>query len=151
MSMKWVLSHATDGLHHWLLQQGENTRSLIINLQRLSLRLVGITKRLFFLQVQGLLNKKILLRSEYGVVIGEAPFTSKPSPGQLTMNGQKLFHRIEDQKLVLLNSEKAVVGTSDLTQNAINDKLEFYSLLFGFAWFITADIAEKDGLLPATA
>ncbi len=150
--MKWVLSHATDGFHHWLLQQEENTRSLIFNIQRLSLRLIGITKRLFFLQVQGLLNKKILLRSEYGVVIGEAPFTSNPSPGQLTINGQKLFHRIEDQKLILLNSEKAVVGSSDLTQNAINNKLEFYSLLFGFAWFLTADTAsDKDSVLSATA
>lgn len=149
--MKWVLSHATDGLHHWLLQQEENTRSLIINLQRLSLRLIGITKRLFFLQVQGLLNKKILLRSEYGVVIGEAPFANKPSPGQLTINGQKMYHRIEDEKLVLLNSEKAVVGSSDLTPNSLTDKFEFYSLLFGFAWFLTADVAEKDGLLPATA
>ncbi|RYZ57344.1 MAG: hypothetical protein EOO14_11090 [Chitinophagaceae bacterium] len=149
--MKWVLSHATDGLHHWLLQQEENTRSLIFNLQRLSLRLMGLTKRIFFLQVQGLLNKKILLRSEYGVVIGEAPFVSKPSPGQFTINGQKMYHRIEDEKLVLLNSQKAVVGRSDLTTNSLTDKFEFYSLLFGFAWFLTADIAEKDRVLPATA
>lgn len=150
--MKWVLSHATDGLHHWLLQQEENTRLLIINLQRLSLRLIGITKRLFFLQVQGLLHKKIQLCSEYGVVIGEAPFASKPSPGQLTINGQKLFHRIEDEKLVLLNSEKAVVGTSALTQKAMDNRFEFYSLLFGFAWFLTADTAaDHDHRLTATA
>lgn len=150
--MKWVLSHATDGLHHWLFQQEECSRSLVLNLQRLSLRLLGFTKRLFFLQVQGFIQKKILLRSEYGVVIGETAFSEKPSPGQLMMNGQKLFHHIEDEKLVLRNSENVIVGTSQMTQRAAMNRFEFYSLLFGFAWFLTADSAtESTSVLPVTA
>lgn len=150
--MKWVLSHTKDGLQHWLLQQGENSRSLVLNLQRLSLRLLGLTKRLFFLQVKGFIHKKILLRSEYGVLIGEAPFTDKTSPGQLTINGQKLFYRVEDENLLLLNSQHSVVGSSRLTPNAVHNRFEFYSLLFGFAWFLTADVAaDKDRLVPVTA
>jgi hypothetical protein len=149
--MKWVLSHATDGLHHWLLQQEEASRSLILNLQRLSLRLIGFSKRLFFLQVQGFLQKKILLRSEYGVIIAETAFTDKPSSGQLTINGQKFFHRVEEEKLVLLNSENMVVGTSHMMPGAFTNRYEFYSLLFGFAWFLTSDPAADARREKATA
>jgi hypothetical protein len=120
-------------------------------LQRLSLRLIGFSKRLFFLQVQGFLQKKILLRSEYGVIIGETAFTDKPSSGQLTINGQKFFHRVEEEKLVLLNSENMVVGTSQIMPKAFTNRYEFYSLLFGFAWFLTADRAANENPITATA
>lgn len=150
--MKWVLSQATDEFHHWLLQKQEGTRSLIVNLHRLSLRLIGVSKRLFFLQVHGFLQKKILLRSEYGVVLGETAFSSKPSPGQLTFNGQKFFHRIEEGQLVLLDNEKKPLGKSELAGGEQMNKFEFYSLLFGLAWFLTADgVAEKERPLSITA
>lgn len=143
MCMKWVLSHATDEIHHWLLQQEEGSRSLTFHLQRSSLRLNGFSKRLFFLQVQGLLQKKVLLSSEYGVALGEAVFAEKPSPGQLVFNGQRFFFQTEEGKLLLLDSEKNLLGECRIEQKALH-KHEFYALLFGFAWFVTADtVAEK--------
>jgi hypothetical protein len=141
--MKWVLSHATDELHHWLLQQDEGSRSLLLHLKRSSLRLNGFSKRLFFLQVQGLLQKKVLLRSEYGVELGEAVFAEKLLPSSMILNGQKLFYQTKEGKLVLLDSEKNKLGECAMEQEGLN-KLEFYALLFGFAWFVTADVvAEK--------
>jgi hypothetical protein len=149
--MKWVLSHATDELHHWLLQQEENSRSLTLHLQRLSLRLNGFSKRLFFLQVQGFLQKKILLCSEYGVEIGEASFGGSPFSGQLTINGEKFFYEKEQEKLMLFDSEKTPVGDCEIADGTNLGKQEFYSLLFGFAWFVTADaLVEKTyGVLQA--
>ena len=150
--MKWVLSHATNELHHWLLQQEEGSRSLILNQQRHSLRLNGLSKRLFFLQVQGFLNKKVLLRSEYGVVLGETPLTEKLVAAQLLFNGQRFFYAVEDKRLVLLDSEKNIVGKCEITEEVAADKYEFYALLFGFAWFLTADaVADKQRVLPVTA
>ncbi len=150
--MKWVLSHTTDEIHHWLLQQQGGSRSLIANLHRLSLRLVGMSKRLFFLQVQGFLHKKILLRSEYGVVIGETSFADKPSPGQLLFNGQRYSYRVEEGSLVLLDNDKNIAGKCEIAAEAQQNKFEFYSLLFGFAWFLMADTAaEKSPVLSITA
>jgi hypothetical protein len=139
MCMKWVLSHATDELHHWLLQQEEGSRSLTLHLQRFSLRLNGFSKRLFFLQVQGLLQKKILLRSEYCVELGEVVFTEKASQASIVLNGQKLFYQTEEGKLFLLDSDKNILGECEIAQEAILNRIEFFALLFGFAWFVTAD------------
>jgi hypothetical protein len=150
--MKWVLSHATDELHHWLLQQEEGSRSLTINLQRLSLRLSGFSKRLFFIQVEGLLQKKILLRSEYGITIGETVFAEKALPGQLLFNGQKFSYRFESNRLALFDGEKNLVGECEIHQSTTFDKYEFYSVLFGFAWFLTADaVADTNRRMPVTA
>jgi hypothetical protein len=150
--MKWVLSHTTDEFHHWLLQHEEGSRSLTLNRQRLSLRLNGSSKRLFFLQVQGFLNKKVLLCSEYGVVLGETPFNEKPAAAQLLFNGQRFSYAVEEGKLVLFDSERNIVGESDITEEATADKYELYALVFGLAWFLTADVvAEKQRVLPVTA
>jgi hypothetical protein len=125
---------------------------MIINLQRLSLRLTGLSKRLFFLQVQGFLQKKILLRSEYGIVIGETVFADKSSQAPVLFNGQKFFYQVEDGKLTLLDSEKNFVCESELAQPAALNRFEFYSLLFGLAWFSTTDaVADKKRVLPVTA
>jgi hypothetical protein len=142
--MKWVLSHATDDLHHWLLQQEENSRSLTLHLQRLSLRLNGFSKRLFFLQVQGILQKKITLCSEYGVVMAETIFADNPFSAQIFINGEKYYYELEMGKLMLLDSEKNPIGDCEIANGTNLGKYEFYSLLFGFAWFTVADaMAEK--------
>jgi hypothetical protein len=150
--MKWVLSHATDGFHHWQLQQENQAKLLIFHLSRLSLRLTGIIKRLFFLQEQGFLQKKVLLRSEYGIVLGEATPTDKSSPGQLLLNGQKFFYRTESTQLILLDNDKQLVGACELPAEAPANRLERFGLLFSFAWFLTADAAaDKDRALSVTA
>lgn len=144
--MKWVLSHASDDIHHWQLQHEDESKSLVVNLQRLSLRLSGISKRLFFLNLQGFLHKKILLRTEYGVVMGETAFADKIAPGQLVLNGQKFYYRYKEGCLYLMDSEKQVIATCDLSVEATT-KLEVYSLLFGFVWFSTADADQKERTL----
>jgi hypothetical protein len=150
--MKWVLSHATDEIHHWQLQHTEGSRSMIVNLQRSSIRLNGFSKRLFFLQAQGFLQKKILLRSEYGVVLGETIFSEKPMQAPLFFNGQKYFYQADDHQLLLFDSEKNLVNRTEFAALPSLDRLEFYSLLFGFAWFLTADaMAEKNRSIQVTA
>lgn len=144
--MKWILSHATDSIHEWLLQQEDKTKSLIFHLQRFSLRLLGSTKRLFFLDVQeGFLSKKITLRNEYGVELGETTFADNPVEGQLQLNGNKYLYRAENNELKLFDSDKNLLATSETALPARMEKSEFYSLLFGFAWLTTADaVAEKE-------
>lgn len=139
--MKWVLSHASDDIHHWQLQKEDSFKLLTLNLQRLSLRLAGSSKRLFFLDVQGFLQKKILLRTEYGITIGETAFADKSS-GQLLLNGRKFFYRQDKKQLLLFDSEKQLINKCELPENPPS-KIEVYGLLFGLAWFSTADVAEE--------
>ena len=142
--MKWILSHASDDIHHWQLQTTNSSKSLIVNLQRLSLRLSGLSKRLFFLDVQGFLNKKIILRTEYGVALGETAFNDKPSLGLVTINDRKFSYGVNENKLQLFDNEKQVISTCELSNETKTSKLEFFSLLFGLLWFSTADaVAEK--------
>lgn len=148
--MKWVLSHASDDIRHWQLQKDSESQLLTINLQGLSLRLAGNARRLFFLEVQGLLQKKLLLRTEYGIAIGEIALTDKPS-GQLTLNDHKFFYRQEKNQLQILDGEKQLISACTLPDNFQN-KIEAHALLFGFAWFVTADaLVEKEVALSATA
>ena len=114
---------------------------MIFHQQRRSLRLNGFSKRLFFLEEQGFLQKKLVLRSEYGVEMGEVPFGGNAFFGQLTINGEKFFYQMEHEKLLLLDSEKNPLSDCEIVGEASLGKEEFYSLLFGFAWFVTADAA----------
>lgn len=150
--MQWVLSHATDSLHYWLLQEQSHTRSIIFNHHRQSLRLAGRSKRLFFLEVQGLLHKKIVLRSEYGVTIAETAFAEKPQAGQLLCNGQKFFYSADNNSMHVFDSNKQLIGSSSTDPDAELERQEFYSLLFGFTWFLTTEsIVENTAVLTGTA
>lgn len=137
--MKWIFSHATDDIHHWQLQKEEGAASLRFNLQRLSLRLSGTSKRLFFLRVKGLLQKKVQLLSEYGAAIGETSFTTTPSTGQIAFNGQTFFYRNSEAQLRLFTVDNLLLATCALPAETAIGKFAFYSLLFGLAWFLTAD------------
>jgi hypothetical protein len=149
--MKWIFSHATDNIHHWQLQKEEGRGSLSFNLQHLSLRLSGTSKRVFFLRLQGLLQKKALLHSEYGAAIGETTFAESPSAGQMIFNEQKIFYHVNDAQLRLFADDKQLLATCELPTETTIGKLEFYALLFGLAWFLTADAqAEKERLLAVT-
>lgn len=150
--MKWVLSHATDEIHHWQLQQDGGPKFLSFNLTRLSLRLSGITKRLFFLEEQGFLQKKIFLRNEYGIALGETVFSEQPSSGQFILNEKKFFYYTTDTQVQIFDHEKVLFAQSDIALFVHLEPVEFYGLLFAFAWFATADAKEeKEGTLSITA
>lgn len=150
--MKWILSHTEDGIHQWQLQQEDKSKRLIVHPQRLSLRLIGTSKRLFFLDVQGFLHKKIFLRNEYGVEMGETAFTENPDSGDLLLNGQNYSYTADDRQLALFDSENNLLATSEIAREPALETLELYSLLFGLAWFITADgLTEKDREISTTA
>lgn len=90
------------------------------------------------------MQKKLVLRSEYGVEIGEVAFGGNAFFGQLTINGEKFFYEMNHEKLLLLDSEKKPLSECEIVGEASLGKEEFYSLLFGFAWFVTADaVVEK--------
>lgn len=150
--MKWIFSHATDDIHHWQLQKERGSGTLSFNPQHLSLRLTGNSKRVFFLRLQGLLQKKVQLHSEYGAQIGETAFADNPAAGQLLVNEQRFFYHRSNAQLFLLDSEKQLFATCELPREAAVETFVFYSLLFGLVWFLTADLqAEKELLQTATA
>lgn len=143
--MKWTLCHASNGIHHWQLQKDDGLASLSFNRQWLSLRLAGISKRLLFLRIKGFLQKKVFLHTEYGFATGDTAFVEKPSAGQLTLCGQPLVYQTNGDELSFFDEGKNKIAGCTLPQRENLENLEFYSLLFGFAWFLTADgVAEKE-------
>lgn len=141
--MKWILSHASDEIHHWQLESEKGAQSLSFNHQWLSLRLSGTSKRLLFLRVQGLLQKRVLLQTEYGIALGETALADKLSAGPITLNEQKLFYEVKNDQISLFDSEKQLLASCSLPADVSPEKLELYSLLFGFAWFVVPEVAAE--------
>lgn len=92
------------------------------------------------MDVQGFLHKKVLLRSEYGVEIGETAFAEQPTAASLLLDGKKFFYQAESGRLELFDSEKNLLASCGLDVPDGMEKLEFYSLLFGFVWLQTAGV-----------
>ena len=85
--MKWVLSHQSAEHHRWILQTDNGIVPLTYNFSYRSIRVKSKTARLFFLEeADGLFQKKVLLRSEYGVIMGEAQATHTAKGGTLLLN-----------------------------------------------------------------
>ena len=141
--MKWILSLASDDIHHWQLEHEQGVECLRFNRQWHSLRLTGTSKRLLFLRVQGLLQKKVLLQTEYGISLGETALADKLSAGQLTLNDQRFFYEVTTDQLFLFNTEKQLLASCGLPADLAFEKLELYGLLFGFAWFVVPALSAK--------
>lgn len=149
--MQWILSLASDDIHHWQLDNENGSECLSFNRQWLSLRLTGTSKRLLFLRVQGLLQKKVLLQTEYGISLGETALADKLSAGQLILNSQRFFYEVRDDQLFLFDTGKQLLASCGLHADHPFEKLELYGLLFGFAWFVTpAVLAERKKALTQT-
>lgn len=150
--MKWVLSHQAGGHHRWVLHTDDGPVQFTYNFQYRSVRTKAKTARLFFLEeADGFFQKKVLLRSEYGVVLGEAQATHTTKDGILLFNNEKFFYRWNDGKLLLLNRHKTVVFQTqiELRQDAV--RLERMAFVFCNAWLLSAEAGVKNTRPALTA
>ncbi len=143
--MKWVLSHQSSGQHRWMLQNADAPAEFIYSLQYHSIRIKAKTVRLFFLEEAGsFFQKKILLRSEYGVVMGETQATHTTKGGTLLLNEEKFFYRWNDGGLRLLDRHKKAVSEMHIELRQDADKMEQMAFVFCNAWLLLTDARVKN-------
>jgi len=140
--MKWVLSQQSLDHHRWLLQNAPHQAQFTYNLHHQSIRIKSKNNRLFFLEVAGLFQKKIFLRSEYGVVVGEAQWNTAKEPFCL-LNGQKIYFLQEDHALQFFDKEYQHLSTFQIEHSLQLDRMEKFALMFSAVWILTADLNNR--------
>ena len=137
--MKWILTHQATEHHRWLLTEVQSPALLTYNPKNHSIRIKAKGARLFFLEPVGFLQKKILLRSEYGVVLGEAQWAEKS--GQLLLDNQKFFYRWNDHDLFLYDKSKTLLLQTKVDYDAVG--LEKFAFVFSMAWLYDSVVATE--------
>lgn len=128
--MKWVLNSTCNQSHHWSLQEHDRKAELRYNSEAHSIRLNTGDRRLFFMERTGLLQQRILLRTEYSVVVGESHFRNRQS-GTLILDGEKFSFTTENGRVQLFNRSHQLVAETTIDAPELLDPYEFSALLFG--------------------
>lgn len=150
--MKWVLSQQSLSHHRWLLQDAKEEAQFSYNQEHHSIRIKSKNSRLFFLEVVGgLFQKKIQLRSEYGVVVGESTWPPEDSDGSIQLNEEKYFFKWQQKTLSLFTKGKQLLQSIHTEHEASLDKLEKFALLFSSLWLVNTNTntGKKEDMLVA--
>lgn len=103
--------------------------------QSQSVRLQSNERRVFFLEEVGLLQSKILLKTEYGVQIGENYYTKQQHKGVLYLSKEKFSYSIEADAINIRHKRQQMIFQLD---NAIAlNAQDVSALLFSLSWLIT--------------
>ena len=90
--MKGVLNDKSNLYNFWLLQDEQPLAMLKYGVETQSLRLTYSRHRLFFLEQRGLFKNKLIIKTQYGLTIGENHYTSKNHPSGNIYVQQMKFH-----------------------------------------------------------
>lgn len=145
--MKWVLSHQLPERHYWVLRDAAGAAAFTYHLHHHSIRIKAQTPRLFFLQTAGFFHKKVLLRSEYGVPVGEAQLAAAGKPVTLTLNGHSYFFSWDEQNLSFFNKNKILVQQVRVECRKDIDLLERFAFVFSSVWI---GLQNQDSKVPGT-
>jgi hypothetical protein len=128
--MRWVLNNTFNQSHFWSLQEHDRKAELRYNKEAHSMRLNTPDRRLFFLERTGLRQQRILLKTEYSVVIGESHFRDSNS-GTLIIDGEKFSFLTKEGLVSLFNNNRQLVAETTIESPEHLDLYEFSALLFG--------------------
>jgi hypothetical protein len=128
--MNWNLANMLDGFHQWTLNGYEGNVDFRYNREAQSMRLNADDKRLFFLEKKGMLQSKILLKTEYSVIVGESYFGRSRRTGLLTFDGKKYSFGFGPEGLSISDSHKENIFNFDITGSTHADLYEFAAILF---------------------
>jgi hypothetical protein len=147
--MKWVLSQQSLEHNRWLLQDAQEPAQFTFNHHHNSIRIKGRSNRLFFLEVKGVFQKKVLLRSEYGVVFGETQLVPQKDVF-IFMNDQKYNYHWKDDQLCFLDKNGNIISTFAVEHTQLH-RIEQLALIFASAWisFANANGKKTEDLLVA--
>ena len=104
--MRWILTHTTNELRYWKMDQGEQPAELKYNSKAQSFRLTAVDKRLFFIERTGFLQSKYLIRTEYSQLAGEMQPGKDIDAGIILVDGKKFRYSLNDSLLEFASKQK---------------------------------------------
>ena len=131
--MKWELTKTLNGSDYWTLIGNDEKAILRFNEQANSIRLIRDNQRLYFMERKGVLQSKVMLRTEYSVVIGESFFGRNHLSGIVNLQQLKYSFRLNGDQLTLKNRNKEAVSELTIPGVKYLELFEFSALLFGTA------------------
>ena len=131
--MKWELTKTLNGSDYWTLIGNDEKAILRFNEQANSIRLIRDNQRLYFMERKGVLQSKVMLRTEYSVVIGESFFGRNRLSGIVNLQQLKYSFRLNGDQLTLKNRNKETVAELTIPGVKYLELFEFSALLFGTA------------------
>jgi hypothetical protein len=129
--MKWEMTKTLNGSDYWHLDGYPGNAMLRFNADAHSIRLLTGEQRLYFMEKTGMLQSRILLKSEYNVQIGECYFGKNKQSGIVSVRDHKYTFKITGDVLILLQRNREIA--CELTIPGIKhiELFEFSALLFG--------------------
>lgn len=99
-------------------------------------RLHSNERRVFFLEDVGLLQNKTLLKTEYGVQIGENFYTKQQHKGMLYLSKQKFHYTLDNDGVKIYNKRQQLIASFKLENATALNTAEVSALLFSLAWML---------------
>lgn len=102
--------------------------------QSQSVRLNSNERRVFFLEEVGVLQSKVLLKTEYGVQIGENYYSRHQHKGLLYLSKEKLSYTIEANAIKIFGKRQHLIASFELDKAISLEACDVSALLFSLAW-----------------
>jgi hypothetical protein len=93
-------------------------------------------RRVFFVEEVGFLQSKIILKTEYGVQIGENYHARNQRKGALHLGNEKFSYKLEDKGIKLYNRHKEPLASFTLDKASALGSYEASALMFSLAWLL---------------
>lgn len=131
--MNWELTKTLNGSDYWTLV-GHNEKAVLrFNELANSIRLISENQRLYFMERKGGLHSKILLKTEYSVIIGESFFGRNRLSGIVNLPHHKYSFEFKGDELTLKNRNKETAAGLNIPGVKYLGLFEFSALMFGTA------------------
>jgi hypothetical protein len=130
--MKWKLTSQVNQSNHWQFEGADHSVELRYSKHARSFRLNTGEKRLFFMERTGFFQSKLLITSEYHVMVAECYFIKNRFAGILQLNNAKYEFRADGTQLSILKKDKTLLGHTIIENLESLDIFEFGALLFSF-------------------
>ena len=144
--MRWSLTHSTNQLHFWKMEEDELNAEIKYNEQAKSFRLTAGDKRLFFIERVGFLQNKYILRTEYSVVAGEVYPVKNWHSGIAVIENKKFNYHLKDNLLALTSRKENFSLTIEVKDSNNLNPSELFALLFSSLRVLTKSYAAKPAL-----
>ncbi|HYH13595.1 MAG TPA: hypothetical protein VD794_00150 [Flavisolibacter sp.] len=141
--MQWVEHTEANTFYSWTLEGTEQIASLTFTPGSKSFRLLYTSQRWFFLEYSGVLQQKIVVKSEYGITVGEIQPQRYGQNGTITVNGLKYYYTESYAAIDVLDKNKNLIVNLELKNMHKLDSFELCALLFAYAWVFPAISAEN--------
>jgi hypothetical protein len=128
---------STDRTNFTLSQESNEIATIKYNARSQSVRLHSNERRVFFLEQVGLLQNKILLKTEYGVQIGENYHIKHQHKGIFHLSKDKFSYWIEQNAIRIADKRRQIMASFSFENAKALDSYELSTLLFSLAWMLT--------------